>query len=223
MAITFEDLKKVNKDIKTKDIKGKAYAEVQERITAFRKLFPDGFITTNVISSEGGMVIMGASCGYYNEDGSMHVLGTGTAYEKEGSSQINRTSFIENCETSAVGRALGMAGFGIVASLASADEVSNAIYQQETQPAPAPAPTQVYIGGAPVQSCQCDVCGGIETDVLLIKASMDKWGKCVCKKCIDKKRKEIAAKKQAKAAPVADPEPVPPPMPEDAQLPFPLD
>ena len=214
---TFEELKKVNKDIKTKNIKGKEYAEVQERITAFRKLYPDGFITTDVISNDGGMIIMRASCGFYNEDdGSMRILGTGTAYEKEGSSQINRTSYVENCETSAVGRALGMAGFGIVASLASADEVSNAIYQQETQPEPVPEPE-------PVQSCKCAVCGGIETDALLIKASMDKWGKCVCKKCIDKKRKEMAAKKQAKAAPVADPEPVPPPMPEDAQLPFPLD
>jgi len=207
---TFEELKKVNKDIKTKNIKGKEYAEVQERITAFRKLYPDGFITTDVISNDGGMIIMRASCGFYNEDdGSMRILGTGTAYEKEGSSQINRTSYVENCETSAVGRALGMAGFGIVASLASADEVSNAIYQQETQP-------------EPVQSCKCAVCGGIETDALLIKASMDKWGKCVCKKCIDKKRKEMAAKKQTKAAPVADPEPVPPPMEQPDNLPFPL-
>ena len=59
------------------------------------------------------------------------VLGQGTAYEKEGSSNINRTSYIENCETSAVGRALGMAGFGIDTSIASAEEVSGAIAQQE--------------------------------------------------------------------------------------------
>ena len=60
-----------------------------------------------------------------------HVLGTGTAYEKESSSYINKTSYIENCETSAVGRALGMAGFGIDTSVASFEEVSNAIAQQE--------------------------------------------------------------------------------------------
>lgn len=222
MAITFEDLKKVNKDIKTKDIKGKAYAEVQERITAFRKLFPDGFITTNVISSEGGMVIMGASCGYYNEDGSMHVLGTGTAYEKEGSSQINRTSFIENCETSAVGRALGMAGFGIVASLSSADEVANAIYQQNTQ-TPNTAP-QAANTAPSKKGYKCAVCGGLEYDVDLAKASKEKWGKIVCRKCITAKKKEYEAQMAAQqAAPVADPEPVPPmEIPEDVPLPFPL-
>lgn len=60
------------------------------------------------------------------------VLGTGTAYEKEGSTFINKTSYIENCETSAVGRALGMAGFGIDTSIASAEEVQNAIANQGT-------------------------------------------------------------------------------------------
>lgn len=59
------------------------------------------------------------------------ILGTGTAYEKENSSFINKTSYIENCETSAVGRALGMAGFGIDTSVASAEEVENAMQQQE--------------------------------------------------------------------------------------------
>ena len=58
------------------------------------------------------------------------MLGTGTAYEKESSTFINKTSYIENCETSAVGRALGMAGFGIDTSVASAEEVKNAINNQ---------------------------------------------------------------------------------------------
>ena len=69
---------------------------------------------------------MKATCA--DENGS--ILGTGTAYEKEGSSFINKTSYIENCETSAVGRALGFAGFGIDTSIASAEEVMNAQYQQ---------------------------------------------------------------------------------------------
>ena len=59
-----------------------------------------------------------------------NILGVGHAYEKEGSSYINKTSFIENCETSAVGRALGMCGIGVDTSIASADEVANAIVQQ---------------------------------------------------------------------------------------------
>ena len=56
---------------------------------------------------------------------------TGYAYEKESSSFINKTSFIENCETSAWGRALGNLGIGIDASIASADEVQNAQLNQE--------------------------------------------------------------------------------------------
>ena len=53
-----------------------------------------------------------------------------TAYEKENSTFINKTSYIENCETSALGRALGIAGFGIDTSVASAEEVQNAINNQ---------------------------------------------------------------------------------------------
>ena len=64
-----------------------------------------------------------------NEEG--NVIGIGHAYEKENSSFINKTSYIENCETSAVGRALGMCGFGIETSIASYEEVANAIKNQE--------------------------------------------------------------------------------------------
>jgi hypothetical protein len=59
------------------------------------------------------------------------LVATAHAYEKEGSSFINKTSYIENCETSAVGRALGIYGIGIDTSLASADEVANAVTQQK--------------------------------------------------------------------------------------------
>ena len=55
---------------------------------------------------------------------------TGVAYENEGSTYINKTSYIENCETSAVGRALGMLGIGIDVSIASADEMINEVNNQ---------------------------------------------------------------------------------------------
>ena len=125
--ISFEDIQKANETIKTTDIKGKDYAEVNQRIKAFRMIYPQGAIVTDLISNENGICIFKALV--QNEEG--FVLGTGTAYEKEGSSFINKTSYIENCETSAVGRALGMAGFGIDTSVASAEEVQNAIEQQE--------------------------------------------------------------------------------------------
>ncbi len=129
--ITFDDIKKANESIRTTDIKGKEYAEVNQRIKAFRMCYPTGYILTDFISNEDGVAVMCARVGYYDEKGDEVDLGTGTAYEKEGSTFINKTSYIENCETSAVGRALGMAGFGIDVSVASAEEVQNAIIQQE--------------------------------------------------------------------------------------------
>lgn len=125
--INYNDLKRVNETIKTTDIKGKDYAEVNQRIKAFRMLYPSGTIETELIQNENGICIFRANI--YDED---KLLATGTAYEKENSTFINKTSYIENCETSAVGRALGMAGFGIDTSIASAEEVQNAINNQVT-------------------------------------------------------------------------------------------
>lgn len=125
--IKYLDIAIANDTIQTTDIKGKDYAEVNQRIKAFRMVYPNGTIKTEMLSNENGVCIFQA--GVYNEQGDL--LGTGTAYEKEGSTFINKTSYIENCETSAVGRALGMAGFGIDVSVASAEEVANAIANQE--------------------------------------------------------------------------------------------
>lgn len=125
----FEQLQQANATIKTTNVQGKEYAEVNQRIKAFRSLCPGGAILTEMLSCENGVCIFKATvC-----DEEMRVLGTGTAYEKEGSSFINKTSYIENCETSAVGRALGMCGFGIDTSIASSEEVQNAILNQGGQ------------------------------------------------------------------------------------------
>ena len=132
----WQSLVNANAAIRTTNIKGKEYAEVNQRVKAFRTLYPEGFITTEILCREGGLCIIKATVGHY-ADGKSVILATGTAYEKEGSSQINRTSYIENCETSAVGRALGMAGFGIDTSIASADEMTNALLQQNTDAKPA--------------------------------------------------------------------------------------
>lgn len=133
----FEDLQKANATIKTVSIKGKQYAEVNERIRVFRMLYPNGTITTDLVSLENGMCIFKATA--TDENGS--VLSTGHAYERENAGMINKTSFIENCETSAVGRCLGMLGIGIDTSIASYEEVSNAIAQQ-TSSATAPEPVK---------------------------------------------------------------------------------
>ena len=138
MAITFEDLQKANHEIRTTNIKGKEYAEVNQRIKAFRMVYPTGFIKTEIVRLVDGLCVFMATCGYYvqrddapDDYDDEFILATGHAYEKEGSNFINSTSFIENAETSAIGRCLGMAGFGIDTSVCSAEELGNAIAQQE--------------------------------------------------------------------------------------------
>lgn len=133
--MTYEDIRKANESIKTTDIKGKEYAEVPQRVKAFRMLYPLGFIRTEMISNEGEpgkRVCVFRACVGVGEI----TLGTGTAYESEASSFINKTSYIENCETSAVGRALGFAGLGIDTSIASYEEVQNAIQNQSAGKGP---------------------------------------------------------------------------------------
>lgn len=120
------DIAIANETIKTTNIKGKEYAEVNQRIKAFRMVYPQGIIETQMVSNENGVCIFRAEV--MDEKGKL--IATGTAYEKEDSTFINQTSYIENCETSAVGRALGMCGFGIDTSVASAEEVQNAINNQ---------------------------------------------------------------------------------------------
>lgn len=131
--MTYDDIKKANKQLETVAIKGKDYVQVSERVKAFRSVCPGGSIETEMILFESGRVIFKATV--KDEEG--RVLSSGYSEEKEGSSMINKTSFVENCETSAVGRALGFAGIGIDASMASAEEVATAILNQSAPKAQA--------------------------------------------------------------------------------------
>ena len=141
MTVTYEDIQKANETIqsvtlektnrKTGEVIKKEYAEVNQRIKAFRMVYPTGCIQTEMLSNDGGVCVFRCAVGYTDDTGNRITLGIGHAYEREGSTFINKTSYIENCETSAVGRALGMAGFGIDTSMASAEEVQTAMINQE--------------------------------------------------------------------------------------------
>ena len=122
---TFPDLMKANAQIKTTNIGGKAYAPVAERIMAFRsKHTDDGFIETSTEMLDENTCLARATVGYYYGE-QRRILGTGTAFEDKESSRINHVSFVENAETSAVGRALGMAGYGLTTGgVASAEEMN---------------------------------------------------------------------------------------------------
>ena len=112
------------------NIHGKDYKTVAERVNEFRGNDVDDVysIVTELVHNEGDIVIVKASV--CSGDGNSTVIATGYAEEVRGSTNINKTSALENCETSAVGRAL--ANFGLAGTeFASADEVANAIGQQK--------------------------------------------------------------------------------------------
>jgi len=129
--------------MKTTDIKGKPYIEVNERLKHFRANYPDHALLSEIVSHEGGVIVIKAVV----FDSTERAVAVGHAYEKEGSTFINKTSYVENCETSAWGRALANFGIGIDTAVASAEEVQNAQANQggkRQEKAPendAPAPT----------------------------------------------------------------------------------
>lgn len=108
-------------------IHGKEYETVASRVQKFRdKYGNDMSLQTKIISIDENSVVMQAAIS--SKDG---IIATGHAEEKRSASTINRTSALENCETSAIGRAL--AAFGLAGTeFASADEVAQAISQQGT-------------------------------------------------------------------------------------------
>ena len=117
--------------MKTIDIKGKAYIEVNERLKEFRtnEKYKGFTLESEIVQLENGVCTIKAII----KDANDRIIATGYAQEKENSSFINKTSYIENCETSAWGRALGNLGIGIDTSIASADEVLNAMENQKEQ------------------------------------------------------------------------------------------
>lgn len=116
--VEYRQIEKANSEIKKTDIKGKQYAGVSERVVAFRKVYPNGRILTDIISIDDTKVTMTAKI--YNEDSDL--IATGHASEEK-KGLVNSVSMLENCETSAIGRALGFCGFGIDDGIASEQEM----------------------------------------------------------------------------------------------------
>ena len=116
------------KDSGTVNIHGKQYKTVALRVSEFREkcgIDDDWAIVTELLSADADVVIMKAAITHNGV-----VIGTGHAEERRSATQINKTSALENCETSAIGRALAACGFAGT-EYASANEVQNAIGQQE--------------------------------------------------------------------------------------------
>ena len=107
-------------------IHGKEYKTVALRVAEFRAKHPDYTILTELVEANDVLVVMKATI-----SAAGMVIATGHAEEVRSASKINQTSALENAESSCVGRALAFYGLGGTdMSIASADEVANAITQQ---------------------------------------------------------------------------------------------
>jgi hypothetical protein len=121
---TIDDFKKVEGG--TVAIHGKNYSTVATRVAvARRNLGTQLSIQTSIVDKDADTVTVKAKVFI---DG--RLIGTGIAEENRKASRINQTSAVENCETSAVGRALAFCGLQDN-NIASAEEVSAAIEQQD--------------------------------------------------------------------------------------------
>ena len=115
--------------MKTINIKGKEYITVNERLIYFRNTneFKGFGIKEDIVSINDTEGIFKVTI--YDSNGEPIV--SAHAQEYRDSSYINKTSFVENGFTSALGRALGYLGIGIDTSIASANEVQNAVTNQK--------------------------------------------------------------------------------------------
>ena len=116
-------------NIPTINLKGKQYSEVKDRVMFFRlnEQFKGWRIVTKPLNISNDEATFFAEV--YNDMDK--VVSTGTAYERASQGMVNKTSHVENCETSAVGRALGFLGIGIVGGIAPADDVIKVVNKED--------------------------------------------------------------------------------------------
>lgn len=104
----------------TINIKGKEYVTVAERVRYFNETYPNGMIETD-ISFDGELVRSRAKITPDTDKPQRYFIGHAEENREDG--MVNKTSAVENCETSSIGRALGLMGIGIIDGIASADEI----------------------------------------------------------------------------------------------------
>jgi hypothetical protein len=117
--------------MKTINIKGKEYVPVNERLKFINENFNYSIETTYQYFPERKMWVVKAILTLVKKDIEYCYTGLAQEIESENYKDVNHTSALENAETSAVGRACAMAGIGIDAGIASADEVKKAINRAE--------------------------------------------------------------------------------------------
>lgn len=123
-----------DKQLKDKAVKiqGKDYVLVSDRVLYFNEQFENGCIETKLLSDVGSDLVVVQAIVTPDVGVPTRVF-TGYSQEKVGDGFINKTSALENAETSAVGRALAMMGIGVIESIASVDEITKANNRASTQ------------------------------------------------------------------------------------------
>ena len=112
----------------TVQIHGKEYVMVNERIKEFREKYPQYSMESEIVKLDDDVCVIKAII----RDDSYRIVATGLAREErqDKDSIVNLNAFVENCETSAWGRALGNLGIGIDTAIASGDEMKVKISQE---------------------------------------------------------------------------------------------
>ena len=121
----------MNLNDKAIKIQGKSYVLVSDRILYFNETYKEGCITTDLVKYEDKQIIIKATV-YPEWLQGRNFTGYSQSIEWQG--YINKTSALENAETSAVGRALAMMGIWVIDSIASVDEINKAKGAEATQP-----------------------------------------------------------------------------------------
>ena len=111
---------------KTTKIGKKDYVEVDERIRLFWELHPNWTILTEMIYNCEENLVCIFKAKIIDENDVIKATGHAREFQADKKSMVNKTSHVENCETSAIGRALGIKGIITEYGIASANEVRNA-------------------------------------------------------------------------------------------------
>lgn len=150
-------------ELKTINIKGKEYVLVNERIKAFRNNYKDYALISEIVNLTDDSCVMKASV----VDPQGKVVATGFARETVGKSPINKFAFVENCETSAWGRALGNFGIGIDKDICSADEMLQKINRDDSSKVELPLDSlqEVEIDSCRTKEELIKVCQRIKKDL----------------------------------------------------------
>jgi len=113
------------------------YEPVEDRLRKFWKDHPEGRITTDLVEHADGQYVVKA---YVWRAPGSDPDATGYAQERETDRGVNLTSALENCETSAIGRALANLGYAPKGSRPSREEMTKVSRRAAGTPAAAEAP-----------------------------------------------------------------------------------